>query len=729
MNLNFSVTLGGAAPSTQTVTIDATNPPAGGVALTVTTSAAWLSVTGQNGTNTPEVFQVGINPAALPGVGTVTGTLKVSALTMPGVPTVLINITLNVVTVSTLVASPGTGLSFAQQAGGSNPPAQAVSIASSGSPFSYTAAAVTDTGSGWLSVSPTESTQAPATLFVDVNGAALSPGLYTGTITLTSAGASNSPYVIPITLLVSTNPILNINPSALTFAYQIGQPTPPAQTLTFSSSGSAINYLLTAQTQTGNWLSLSQPNGTTPGMATAQVAPGSLAAGTYNGTITVTSPSGMQTVPVTLLVTSVPVIQVDQNAVTINYQFGGSLPAAETLQVVSSSTPIPFAVSITSGGGPNFLSVTPASGTTPAPLTLSVNQDVLASLAPGLYTSSITITGQSSGNGPIVVPVQLIVSNTVNLNTSQNALVFNYQTGQAQPPTQTLALTSTAQPLDYTVTTSSSNCTNGSFISATPSTGTTPGSIAVSVDPTGIAGGTCMGEITITAPGAGNSPKVIPVNLSVSSLAFLQLDPAYITASAPAGSTALIQQSIALSSTNPNSALPYSVTASTAGSVGGWLQVSPAAGTTPGNLNVTINPSNLPPGVHNGTIQIAYKGGATSTRLVFVTLTVSATGNATVAPAQLTFAQQPGGAAPAPQTISISSPAAGVSFFATATSPNHFLSVTPTTSATPGTVTVAANGASLSQGTYTGFVTLLIPGAANSPLNVPVTLNIGNPVT
>ncbi|MGH7968473.1 MAG: BACON domain-containing protein, partial [Limisphaerales bacterium] len=532
-----------------------------------------------------------------------------------------------------------------------------------------------------------------------MNGAALIPGLDPGTVTLTSIGASNSPYVIPITLLVSTNPILNINPSALAFAYQVGQSNPPAQTVTFASSGSAIDYSVTAQTQTGNWLSVSQPNGTTPGMVTAQVTPGSLAAGSYNGTITVNSSSGMQTVPVTLLVTTVPVVQVDQNAVTVNYQFGGTLPPPLTLQVFSSSTPIPFTVSSTPGGGPSFLSVTPASGTTPTPLTLSVNQGVLAGLAPGIYTSSITITGQSSGNGPIVVPVQLVVSSTMNLNTSQNTLVFNYQTGQAKPATQTLDLTSTAQPLNYTVATSSSNCSNANFISATPSTGTTPGSIAVSVDPTGIAGGTCIGEITITTPGASNSPKVIPVDLSVSNLPFLKLDPAYITASAPAGSTALIQQSIALSSTNPNAALPYSVTASTAGSVGGWLQVAPAAGTTPSNLNVAINPSNLPPGVYNGTIQITYKGGATGTRLVYVTLTVSATGIATATPAQLTFSQQPGGSAPVPQTVSIGSPVAGVTFFATATSLNHFLSVTPTTGATPGTISVAVNGGNLPQGT------------------------------
>ena len=728
-NLNFTITLGGAAPPTQTVAIDALNAPSGGVQATVSTSAAWLSVTGTNGATTPTTFQVGINPASLPGVGTFTGQLGVASLTTPGVTGATVTVTLTVVSVSTVTATPASGLTFAQQAGGANPTSQAVSIASTGSPLSFTSAVVTNTGTGWLSVNPTQSIQSPATLFVNVNGAALSPGLYTGTITLTATGASNSPYVIPVTLTVTTNPILNISAPALSFAYQIGQSNPPAQTLTFASSGSAINYSLAAQTQNGNWLSVNPSNATTPGTATVQATPGSLLAGTYNGSITVTSVAGTQTIPVTLLVTASPVVQLDQNAVTINYQFGGGFPGPAMLQVLSSSTPIPFTVSSTSAGGPNFLSVTPTTGTTPAQLLLSVNQGVLAGLAPGTYTSSITITGQSSANGPIVVPVQLVVSTTVTLNTSQNSLVFNYQTGQAQPAIQTLDLTSTAQPFAYTISVATTNCSNANFLSATPSSGTTPGSLAVSIDPTGIISGSCMGQIIITAPGATNSPKVIPVDLNVSGLPFLKLDPAFIVASAQVGSAALIQQSIALSSTNPNAALPYSVTVSTAGSVGGWLQVSPAAGTTPSNLKVTINPANLPPGAYNGTIQISYKGGATATRLIYVQLTVSATGNATAAPAQLTFSQQPGGAAPAPQTVSVTSGTSGVAFFATATSLNHFLSVVPTSGATPGSVTVAVNGASLSQGTYTGYVTLLIPGAANSPVNVPVTLNVGNPVT
>ncbi|MGH9611825.1 MAG: BACON domain-containing protein, partial [Bryobacteraceae bacterium] len=333
-NLTFNITLGGAPPPAQTINVDASNAPAGGVQATVTPSAAWLTVSGQNGASTPTTFQVGINPAYLPGKGTFTAHLKIDSLAMPGISSVSIGVTLTVVTVSTLVVNPGAGMSFSQQAGGANPAGQAVSLGSTGSPLSVTADVVTNTGADWLSINPAQAMQSPTTLFVNVNGAALSPGLYTGTVTLTAEGASNSPYVIPITLLVTTNPILDINPVALTFAYQVGQSNPPPQTLTFASSGTAIHYSISAATQAGNnWLSVNPSSATTPGTATITVTPGNLTAGMYNGGITVNSASGMQTIPVTLLVTDTPVVQLNQNAVTINYQFGGSFPAPAMLLV------------------------------------------------------------------------------------------------------------------------------------------------------------------------------------------------------------------------------------------------------------------------------------------------------------------------------------------------------------------------------------------------------------
>jgi uncharacterized protein (TIGR03437 family) len=51
--------------------------------------------------------------------------------------------------------------------------------------------------------------------------------------------------------------------------------------------------------------------------------------------------------------------------------------------------------------------------------------------------------------------------------------------------------------------------------------------------------------------------------------------------------------------------------------------------------------------------------------------------------------------------------------------------VTPGNGTTPGTLTVSVNGSTLSQGSYSGVVTVQIPGAADTPLNIPVTLTVG----
>src|SRR5581483_314805 len=40
-------------------------------------------------------------------------------------------------------------------------------------------------------------------------------------------------------------------------------------------------------------------------------------------------------------------------------------------------------------------------------------------------------------------------------------------------------------------------------------------------------------------------------------------------------------------------------------------------------------------------------------------------------------------------------------------------------------VTVTANGSNLAQGTYSGVITIIVPGAGNSPFYVPVTVSVG----
>jgi hypothetical protein len=70
----------------------------------------------------------------------------------------------------------------------------------------FTAAAGTKSGGSWLSVSPT-SANTPSAEMISVALTGLAAGTYSGTVTFTSSGASNSPVMLSVTLTVtSTTP-------------------------------------------------------------------------------------------------------------------------------------------------------------------------------------------------------------------------------------------------------------------------------------------------------------------------------------------------------------------------------------------------------------------------------------------------------------------------------------------------------------------------------------------
>ena len=95
-------------------------------------------------------------------------------------------------------------------------------------------------------------------------------------------------------------------------------------------------------------------------------------------------------------------------SLTFNYRQGGTQPAAQTLTVASSipGSVLPFTAATSTSSGGSWLSVSPASATTGANLTVSV---ITAGLAPGAYNGSIAITSASAGNSPLTVPVALTV--------------------------------------------------------------------------------------------------------------------------------------------------------------------------------------------------------------------------------------------------------------------------------------------------------------------------------
>ncbi len=101
---------------------------------------------------------------------------------------------------------------------------------------------------------------------------------------------------------------VTVSPSSLSYSYTVGAAAPPGQTVVIISPGATLTFTATPSTTSGgNWLSVSPSSGTVGTTLTVSVNPAGLAAGSYNGTITIT-PSGSgntpQTVPVKLTVNS-----------------------------------------------------------------------------------------------------------------------------------------------------------------------------------------------------------------------------------------------------------------------------------------------------------------------------------------------------------------------------------------------------------------------------------------
>src|SRR5258707_18111 len=114
---------------------------------------------------------------------------------------------------------------------------------------------------------------------------------------------------------------------------------------------------------------------------------------------------------------------------TFQYQIGAAtLPAAQTVQVVSAPVGAAFTVTVT--GAPfnaAWLLVSASSGKAPAPLKVQVNP---TGLAAGSYKGTITIAGVATKT----VQVTVLISNPPStLSASPTALTFNYTVGKPIP--------------------------------------------------------------------------------------------------------------------------------------------------------------------------------------------------------------------------------------------------------------------------------------------------------
>ena len=357
-------------------------------------------------------------------------------------------------------------------------------------------------------------------------------------------------------------------------------------------------------------------------------------------------------------------------------------------------------------------SVTPLSGLGP---TLTVTADP-AGLAPGTYQGAIAVTPAMGPVLTIAVTLTVTAGAPPRITASPSSLTFNWVYGTATPATQTIALAATGGAAPFTAYANPSPF-NTPWLLVTPSSGTAPAALTVSVDPTAfgppqIAVGTYTGSIVIDGP---DDAITIPVQFTFSGLVAY---PVSLVFSGQTG-TAAQTQSVFLTP-NPSSAPSISVATNTGS---GWLL---AAAPNTDQINITANPAGLAPGTYTGAITINAAG--TGSVQVPVSLAVWSTAPAlTVTPASLVITVPVGGNPITQQTLTVQSGGVPVPFSLNATSTANWLfAVDPNAAPTPAAVTVIAEPFGLDPGEYDGNIGISGPaGAVDVPVTLLVTVGAG----
>ena len=192
-------------------------------------------------------------------------------------------------------------LAFTATAGGANPSAANLSVTNGGTgTLTFSAS----TGTSWLAITPAGGT-APVTESVSASVAGLGAGTYSGSVTVTASGVSGSPAVIPVTFTVKpVVPVLSVTPASLAFAAMVGGSAPTVQTLAIANTGGGTLSFAAASNQA--WLTATPASGSAPASASVAVSVTGLAAGTYDGQLTITAAGAAgspATIPVRLVVT------------------------------------------------------------------------------------------------------------------------------------------------------------------------------------------------------------------------------------------------------------------------------------------------------------------------------------------------------------------------------------------------------------------------------------------
>jgi uncharacterized protein (TIGR03437 family) len=724
-SLLFAAAAGSTTAQTQSVSVLASPSNIFWYAQLPGDRPAWLTNITANGTTSTTPLNVTVNPTGL-AAGDYSTTVQVYSPYSTNAPTsqTPLSITVNLVVGGTgTIAADKSALTYTATAGGSNPATQNVRVTTTSTSNVVATTSISYTsGSGWLSVSPTSGTLNSSTaldLTVSAATGSLATNAYAARLTITSGSSTK---FVDVTFNVQAGSIISANPNPVYLTAVQNSTTPVTQVVTVTNSSSSSVTVTPSVSSGSGWLSTnpaSPSSVTIPGLSTGNVTFSAVASGlslgTTAGQVTLTPSTGNAVqVPVNFTVSATSTLQLSKT--TMLFSTSGS--QVDTVNLTNSSgSGIPFDITVTYQSSTGWLQISPVSGTVAAGSYQTVNVTAnAAGLGTGNYTATINVTG---GGQTQTINVTLSAGGAVSISASPASLTINSGVGSQASGTVTISSTSSAT---VSLTNGTSiTCTFSSFCASAnvSSMYVAPGSPAsfYITSSSGLAYGTYYATLNFSSS-AGSLTVPLTINVGTGGGGgSITASPSSLSFSAAAGGAVQTSQVYLSAST-------YGTY--TASSNQSWLNVGyqgsmSASVYAPGYTTVYANPAGLSAGTYSGAITIY--GGTGGNLTIYATFVVGGgTGTGlTVSPSTLALSAAVGGQSTV-QTVSVYANTQTY-YYATVQSGSSWLILNQSSGNTPGSITMYANAAGLTAGTYYGYVS--VTSSSLGTQTVTVTLTVG----
>lgn len=433
------------------------------------------------------------------------------------------------------------------------------------------------------------------------------------------------PFLLALLLVAAAPaaPEITLTPSTLTFDAPEGGAAPAPQTLTVQNTGDG--RLKWTASSNAAWLTVGQLSGglnknESIGLSVTANQAG-LAAGTYNGTITISDPAASnnpKTCTVTLHVNATPSIGVNPTSLSWTAPQNGPNPAGKPVTIQNTGT---GTLAWSAGFNVPWLSASATSGnlTAGASQTVTLSVDVL-SLAPGPYSGTMTITAPGAPNSPQTVTVSLTVSAAPVIGLSPTTLTFDAPQGGANPSPKPITLSN-----DGGGTLAWTGTTDAAWLSVSPTSGSLAGGasqpLSVTVNTSGLTEGTYLAAVHIAATGATNTPAAVAVTLNINALPKIGINPAALSFTAAIDEGQSPPAGVSVTNTGSGT-LVWSASGGAS-----WLNISPGAGSLAALASqpmfLSVNAAGMTPGHYTTEVQVSDPGAINSPQTIAIDLTVT----------------------------------------------------------------------------------------------------------